>query len=272
MGWGVGRVKLEPPPPPASSEEEGESGNGDDQEEKKEEDLRLWVVMVPHVIVGDLVQVRIFWNYKGYSEADLMQVVEASEHQVEPKCALAGRCGGCQYQHMSIDAQRDWKTKHVEEVLLQQHIAGYDNNNNDDKDQEQQKDLSVLPTLGTDEVFGYRSKITPHYEAPKEVLTTIDDTTTVTTYEMGPIGFQQSANRNLVDVLQCPIASPALNEKLQETRDRLHQQAPEGLLNIKKRRRNVAVVQEWGQRYSFNTRMMTRRRENPWSSRITIST
>jgi hypothetical protein len=38
-----------------------------------------------------------------------------------------------------------------------------------------------------------------------------------------------------VDVLQCPIASPALNEKLQETRDRLHQQAPEGLLNIKKK-------------------------------------
>lgn len=197
MGWGIGRIKLE------SSDED-------------EEDDRLWVVMVPHVIVGELVKVSIFRNQKNFSEADLIEVLEPSPHRVDPKCLLAGICGGCQYQHMSIEAQRDWKTKHVEEVLLQQQIQGYETS---DK-------FEVLPTAGTSEVYGYRSKITPHYQAPKEIG--VDE------YELEEIGFQRSSNRNLVDVPECPIATPEINEKYKEVRASLHEKAKEGLLNQKK--------------------------------------
>lgn len=30
-----------------------------------------------------------------------VSVVEASPERVEPQCSLFGRCGGCQYQHVS---------------------------------------------------------------------------------------------------------------------------------------------------------------------------
>jgi tRNA (uracil-5-)-methyltransferase len=207
MGWGVGRIKLDDD----NTSDKYVDKRSDTDEEKKD---RLWVVMVPHVLVGETVKVSIFRNMKSYSEADLVDVLEASPERVTPKCALAGTCGGCQYQHMSIKAQREWKTKHVEEVLLQQDIKGYNT----------PELLDVLPASGTKEIYGYRSKITPHYQAPIEH----DDGT----YEMQAIGFQRSSSRNLLDVPECFIAMPAINEKYKEVRVRLHQEAVQGLLNI----------------------------------------
>jgi 23S rRNA (uracil1939-C5)-methyltransferase/tRNA (uracil-5-)-methyltransferase len=213
MGWGVGRTKIDM----EASDDDDVENNNDHDDSTTVEDDRLWVVMVPHVVVGELVTVRIFRNFKSYSEADLVTIVEASPHRVEPRCALAGVCGGCQYQHMSIEAQRDWKTTHVQEVLLQQQIQGYCN------EDESKMEVLVLPTMGTEEVYEYRSKITPHYQAPREVG--------VDTYEMDAIGFQQSSNRILVDVPECIIATSAINQKYKETREVLLQRAKEGLLN-----------------------------------------
>jgi tRNA/tmRNA/rRNA uracil-C5-methylase (TrmA/RlmC/RlmD family) len=216
MGWGIGRVPLDP----TRLGEGGGSEKGDDDDDQQAEaDERLWVVMVPHVVVDELVRVRIFRNQRQYSEADLIEVLEPSPHRVEPKCALAGTCGGCQYQHMSIEAQRDWKTKHVEEVLLQQQIEGYTT----------AEELKILPTLGTDEIFHYRSKITPHYNAPRE--------TGVDTYELEAIGFQQSSNRNLVDVPECPIATVPINEKYKLVREELYEKTKDGALNQKKKKK-----------------------------------
>jgi len=207
MGWGIGRVSLQ------------HNKNDEDDDDDDVDDKKKWVVMVPHVLVGEIVKVSIFHNMKNYSEADLIEVIRASPERVQPKCALAGICGGCQYQHMSISAQRKWKTKHVEEVLLQQDINNYNT----------PEQLSVLPTVGTDEAYGYRSKITPHYQAPEEVGDG--------TYRMREIGFQRSSNRNLVDVPECPIAMPAINEKYIETRIRLFDEAQRGLLNQKPKKK-----------------------------------
>lgn len=234
QGWGVGRVDLLVPNVSTTPSEAAETtalvpttdsnDKGDDTDNTEEdEDRRLWIVMVPHVLVGETVRVRIFRNMKNYSEADLIQVLEPSPERVEPKCELAGICGGCQYQHMSIRAQRDWKQKHVQEVLLQQQIEGYDTT----------EKVQVSFTAGTDQVYGYRSKLTPHYQAPVEqtVEDEVDGTTTL--YHLEAVGFQQSSNRRLVDVPQCPIATEPINEKYRQTRKELYEQSEKGLLNAK---------------------------------------
>jgi len=87
-----------------------------------ENSLRLWVVMVPFTLPGERVRVRVFRNHKNYSEADLVSVLHASPHRVEPRCALFGECGGCQYQHLDYAEQLLWKRRQVEELL--QHMAG----------------------------------------------------------------------------------------------------------------------------------------------------
>ena len=263
MGWGIGRVPIEDAIqlPPAQQQQEdsdesivmSEDHTGISDPENADGPRRLWVIMVPHVVVGELCVVRIFRNQKQYSEADLVQVLEPSPDRVTPQCSLAGLCGGCQYQHMSIQAQRNWKTKHVEEVLMQQKIEGYTPTTSGSQKDEGAvpSSFNVLPTLGTDQVYNYRSKITPHYDAPRLAQAgvrevegeDVDGATyaTTDTYVFDAIGFQQSSNRNLVDVPECPIATVAINEKYRLVRKDLHAKAKDGSLtpskkNKKKRR------------------------------------
>jgi len=48
-----------------------------------------WVVFVPFVLPGELIRARIIRNYKGYSEAELVAVVEPSRDRVMPECKVA---------------------------------------------------------------------------------------------------------------------------------------------------------------------------------------
>lgn len=52
---------------------------------------------------------------------------------------------------MSVSVQREWKRQQVVDCLTR--IGGMNEPN-------------VKPTLGTDETYGYRSKLTPHYDTP----------------------------------------------------------------------------------------------------------
>jgi len=173
---------------------------------------REWVVFVPNVIPGELVKVRIYRNFKNYSEADLLQVVEASPDRQEPLCNLFDKCGGCQYQHMNIEAQREWKRRHTQDVL--ERVGGFEN-------------VDVTLTVGTPQVFHYRSKLTPHYERPKKL--------SEGSYEIGTIGFKEKSSRRLVDVPYCPIATEAINEELVKLREIKRQEALHGTLKRPKR-------------------------------------
>jgi tRNA/tmRNA/rRNA uracil-C5-methylase (TrmA/RlmC/RlmD family) len=156
-----------------------------------------WVVFVPTVLPGETVTCRIYRNYNSYSEADLVSVDIASPERIEPLCPYFTSCGGCQYQHASIVLQRNWKQKQVHDLL--ERIGGFDNST-----------YSVNPTAGTDQLFGYRSKLTPHYDPPP-------------TPDKLKIGFQQRGSRITVDIDQCIIASPAINAKLTTVRQQTQQ-------------------------------------------------
>jgi 23S rRNA (uracil1939-C5)-methyltransferase/tRNA (uracil-5-)-methyltransferase len=190
MGVGVCRVKLE-------RTEDTTTTAAVDEEQQRE-----WVIFVPNVIPGEIVRMRIYRNHKAYSEADLLEIVEPSPSRVQPLCKLAEICGGCQYQHMDIASQRDWKTRQVEELL--ERIADLPN-------------VEVSPTVGTDETFHYRSKITPHYEQPER--------DGPNKYKIGNIGFKQKSSRHLVDVDYCHIATEAINERLATLREERRDEA-----------------------------------------------
>ena len=149
-----------------------------------------WVVMVPFALPRERVRVRVFRNHKNYSEADLVAVLTPSPERVAAPCPLFGRCGGCQYQHLTYAGQLAWKRRQVAEVL--QHLAGVE--------------FPVAPVIASPREFAYRSKITPHFNPPR------DDGSM-------PIGFLRQGTRfDILDVPQCPIATPAINERLTTVR------------------------------------------------------
>jgi 23S rRNA (uracil1939-C5)-methyltransferase/tRNA (uracil-5-)-methyltransferase len=150
-----------------------------------------WVVMVPYVIPGERVKVRVFRNFQNYSDADLVEVLEASPDRVEPGCPLYQCCGGCQYQHLRYGRQLTEKTQHVVELMSKLGAIEH----------------PVERAHGSPREYHYRSKITPHYNRPGK-----DGSQ--------PIGFLQYGRRNqIVDVEQCPIATEAINEALPEARE-----------------------------------------------------
>ena len=147
-----------------------------------------WTVMVPFVIPGECVRVRIFKNHKNYSEADLVEIITPSQYRIEPKCPLFSRCGGCQYQHMTYEEQLKWKRQQI--VDCYERIG--------------KLHTEVKPLIASEEIYGYRTKLTPHFERHGDKC---------------PIGFLMYGSRKIiVDVPKCPIASSGINESLEGVR------------------------------------------------------
>ncbi len=183
LGSGLGRVPIENP-------------------ESKTENSAGWVVMVPFTLPGERVRARVFRNHKNFSEADLVAVLTPSPHRVEPGCPLFGRCGGCQYQHLAYAEQLLWKQRQVAELL--EHMAGI-------------AGFPVAPVVPSPREYGYRSKITPHFAAPRTFKNPTDDSATPSV--SFPIGFLRQGTRfDIVDVPRCPIATDAINARLTEVR------------------------------------------------------
>jgi len=183
LGVGIARVQVEP-------EDAGFTSNIPGVGSKPVEN-EGWVVFVPSVLPGEKVLVRIFRNDKSHSQADLVKVIEPSPDRLDPKCPLFGKCGGCQYQHLSYEKQLIWKTRQVEELL--KHMAGVE--------------TECSPAIPSPKEWGYRSKITPHFKRPRDG-------------KIGDIGFLLAGQRShLVDVPQCPIAMDEINEAMPRIRE-----------------------------------------------------
>lgn len=210
LGVGLGRVAL-PGARPDPATAGGPGSQEIENQKSKIENSSGWVVMVPFTLPGERVRARVYRNHKNFSEADLLAVLTPSPHRIAPRCELFGRCGGCQYQHLTYTEQLAWKRRQVEELL--RHMAGVE--------------FPVAPTIPSPREFGYRSKITPHFAAPRrreEVASNKDQVTSGAARAGGaaaaaPIGFLKQGSRfDLVDVPQCPIATPEINAKLTEVR------------------------------------------------------
>ncbi len=86
------------------------------------------VVFVRHALPGERVLVEVTEGQEGdrFLRADAVEVLEASPDRVEPPCPFSGpgRCGGCDFQHVALPAQRSLKAAVVAEQL--QRLAGLD--------------------------------------------------------------------------------------------------------------------------------------------------
>lgn len=155
-----------------------------------------WVVMVPFALPGEEVEVKLWRHHRNYSEADLLQVLRPSPHRIQAPCPLFTHCGGCQYQHLRYEEQLRWKSLQVREAFSR--LGGIE--------------VEVPLAWPSPREYGYRSKITPHYQRPREG-------------RIEAIGFVRHGSRRLIDVPHCPLATPAINDALPQVREQARAQA-----------------------------------------------
>lgn len=63
-------------------------------------------VFVRHAWPGERARIRITEVAKRMVRADAVEIVELSADRIDPACAHAARCGGCDFQHVTPAAQR----------------------------------------------------------------------------------------------------------------------------------------------------------------------
>jgi tRNA/tmRNA/rRNA uracil-C5-methylase (TrmA/RlmC/RlmD family) len=82
------------------------------------------VAFVRHAIPGERVLASITEETRSFVRADAITIAEPGVGRVRPPCRFAGpgRCGGCDWQHVSLDLQREMKGALLTEQL--QRIAG----------------------------------------------------------------------------------------------------------------------------------------------------
>ena len=80
------------------------------------------VFFVKGTVMGDLVEAKILKVKKNYAYAKVEKLLKASPYRVTPLCPVAGKCGGCQLQHLPYEKELEWKEDRIAQSLIR--IAG----------------------------------------------------------------------------------------------------------------------------------------------------
>ncbi len=149
-----------------------------------------FVLFVPFVLVGEEVEVEVTEVKKRFGRARLLSVLKSSPHRVVPPCQYFGDCGGCQYQHIDYTTQLQLKHKQIADLF--ERVGGF-------------AQAVVAPVVPCPRPYGYRNRIMIRSQWDK--------------FKQGlNIGFIRADNRLVVDIDECKIAEPALNEQIQHVR------------------------------------------------------
>src|SRR5512138_3576182 len=76
-----------------------------------------FVVFVPLLAPGDSARVRAVHVRSTYARGGVVRVESPGPDRVEPPCPWFGDCGGCQWMHVSLAAQRRAKERIVRSML-----------------------------------------------------------------------------------------------------------------------------------------------------------
>src|SRR5215475_2213430 len=136
------------------------------------------VVFVRHALPGERVRARVTDATASFARAEAIEVLRASPDRVPPRCphARPGGCGGCDWQHADLAAQRRLKAEVVRDQLRR--IAGVD------------RAVTVEPVAGDEDGLGWRTRVR---------------------FSVGPggtAGLLAHRSHDVVEVGDCPIAHP----------------------------------------------------------------
>ncbi|MBD2259688.1 23S rRNA (uracil(1939)-C(5))-methyltransferase RlmD [Pseudanabaena sp. FACHB-2040] len=153
------------------------------------------VVFVPDTVPGDTIRTKLVQVKPTFARGKLVEVVTASAERVRPACIVADKCGGCQWQAVSYEAQLAAKQQQVEEALRR--IGGF-------------ADLAISPILGAENSLGYRNKVTYPLARSSE----------------GQVkaGYYRKGSHKLVNLNQCPVQDGRLNPLLAEVKQDIQAQ------------------------------------------------
>jgi 23S rRNA (uracil1939-C5)-methyltransferase len=143
-------------------------------------------VFVPLSAPGDELRVRITELKKRTAFAEIIEITKAGPERVEPPCVYFGRCGGCNFQQLSYDAQLRAKLDIVRDCL--QRIGKID----------LYPDIAIIPSPRE---YDYRSRARWQLDSDGRKF-----------------GYFRRDSHEVIDVEGCPVLAPPLEHTLRNIR------------------------------------------------------
>ena len=147
-------------------------------------------ILVALAAPGDEVTVRLTHIKKRLAFAEIVSVNAASSMRQGPPCPYFGMCGGCDFQHLSYDAQLQAKVGIIHDSLKRIGKIDLD------------RDVPIIRS----QPLGYRSRVRWQVDPAQQKF-----------------GYFMRGSHEIVDVEHCPKITPELNATLEELRRTLVQ-------------------------------------------------
>ena len=145
----------------------------------------------PMRTAGDRLRVRINRVKGNVAFASIVEVLEPSTQRIEPPCPYFGRCGGCDFQQLSYEAQLVAKVEIIRDCLRR--IGGIDNI----------PDFNITPA-GNE--WHYRARAQWQYDSVRRRL-----------------GYFEANSHRVCDVAECAVLVPELQAELERLRRRINE-------------------------------------------------
>lgn len=144
-----------------------------------------FTVFVEGGLPNEQAEIRIIKVLKNYAYGKLLRILKTSPGRVDPSCGVVKRCGGCQLQHMSYEAQLQYKTLQVKDAI--ERLGGL-------------KGVTIHDTIGMDNPWRYRNKAQFPVGMDGDVM----------------IGFYANRSHEIINTPQCAIQD-AINDNVIQT-------------------------------------------------------
>ena len=157
-------------------------------------------VFVSLAAPGDRVRVRVEREQGNILFASIEEIITPSPVRVEPPCPYFGRCGGCDFQQLTYEAQLAAKSEMIRDCLHR--IARLDN----------VPEIAVTPSPNE---WRYRMRATWQIDR-----------------EQRAIGYYERGSQRVCDVADCAILQPELQAKLEDVRNTEWERFPADLKHL----------------------------------------
>jgi tRNA (uracil-5-)-methyltransferase len=173
------------------------------------------IYVVPFSVPGDTVRVKVIKHFRQdhHSLADFLHVIDPSPLRDDSRigCKYFAKCSGCQFQMLDYPTQLKHKKTIVEKAYKNfSHLSP-----------------NLIPnvgdTIGSPLTYGYRTKLTPHFDGPPGYRSRENKRNGIKkAFETTPdIGFMQRGQPKTLDIEDCPIGTDAVRLGMKRERNRV---------------------------------------------------
>lgn len=148
------------------------------------------VVFVPGALPGEEVVVEAVKVHPKFTEGRIKKIRKKSEDRITPPCPVYDQCGGCQLQHMTYSGQLNAKRDILIQALERYTKIPVDT-------------LDIRKTIGMEEPWFYRNK--SQFQVGKRDGMVI-------------AGLYSQNSHKLIDIPDCIVQQPALNDVLNKVK------------------------------------------------------